>query len=32
MAGLLSRELGVRGDLQRRQIVRPGSLAEQWRD
>ena len=32
MAGLLIRELLVRGDLQRCLIVCPGSLAEQWQD
>ena len=32
MAGLLIRELMARGDLERRLIVCPGSLAEQWRD
>lgn len=32
MAGLLIRELLVRGDLQRCMIVCPGSLAEQWQD
>jgi len=32
MAGLLIRELIVRGDLQRCLIVCPGSLAEQWQD
>ena len=32
MAGLLIRELLVRGDVQRCLIVCPGSLAEQWQD
>lgn len=32
MAGLLIRELLMRGDLQRCLIVCPGSLAEQWQD
>ena len=32
MAGLLIKELIVRGDLQRCMIVCPGSLAEQWQD
>ncbi|MDR3567195.1 MAG: helicase-related protein [Syntrophobacteraceae bacterium] len=32
MAGLLIKELVVRGDLQRCLIVCPGSLAEQWQD
>jgi hypothetical protein len=32
MAGLLIKELLVRGDLQRCLIVCPGSLAEQWQD
>jgi hypothetical protein len=32
MAGLLIKELIVRGDLQRCLIVGPGSLAEQWHD
>jgi superfamily II DNA or RNA helicase len=32
MAGLLMKELLVRGDLQRCLIVCPGSLAEQWQD
>ncbi len=32
MAGLLIREVIVRGDLQRCLIVCPGSLAEQWQD
>ena len=32
MAGLLIKELVVRGDLQRCLIVLPGSLAEQWHD
>jgi SNF2 family DNA or RNA helicase len=32
MAGLLIRELMVRGDLQRCLVVCPGSLAEQWQD
>ena len=32
MAGLLMRELIVRGDLQRCLVVCPGSLAEQWQD
>jgi SNF2 family DNA or RNA helicase len=32
MAGLLIRELIVRGDLQRCLVVCPGSLAEQWQD
>jgi SNF2 family DNA or RNA helicase len=32
MAGLLIKELIARGDLQRRLIVCPGSLAEQWQD
>jgi hypothetical protein len=31
MAGLLINELIARGDLQRRLVVCPGSLAEQWR-
>src|SRR5207248_2308073 len=32
MAGLLVKELIIRGDLQRCLIVCPGSLAEQWQD
>src|ERR1700738_2690001 len=32
MAGLLIKELIVRGDLQRCLVVCPGSLAEQWQD
>lgn len=32
MAGLLIKELIVRGDLQRCLIICPGSLAEQWQD
>ncbi len=32
MAGLLIRELIVRGDLERCLVVCPGSLAEQWQD
>src|SRR6266702_697383 len=32
MAGLLIKELVVRGDLQRCLVVCPGSLAEQWQD
>ncbi|MFH1924287.1 MAG: helicase-related protein [Planctomycetota bacterium] len=32
MAGLLTKELSVRGDLQRCMIVCPGNLAEQWQD
>ena len=32
MAGLLIRELMVRGDLERCLIVAPGSLGEQWQD
>ena len=32
MAGLLIKELMIRGDLQRCLIVCPGSLAEQWQD
>ncbi len=32
MAGLLIKELIVRGDLQRCMVVCPGSLAEQWQD
>lgn len=32
MAGLLIRELKVRGDLERCLIVAPGSLVEQWQD
>ncbi len=32
MAGLLMKELIVRGDLQRCLVVGPGSLAEQWQD
>jgi SNF2 family DNA or RNA helicase len=32
MAGLLMKELIVRGDLQRCLVVCPGSLAEQWQD
>lgn len=32
MAGLLIKELMVRGDLQRCLVVCPGSLAEQWQD
>jgi SNF2 family DNA or RNA helicase len=32
MAGLLMKELIVRGDLQRCLVVSPGSLAEQWQD
>jgi SNF2 family DNA or RNA helicase len=30
MAGLLIKELLIRGDLERRLIVAPGSLIEQW--
>ena len=32
MAGLLIKELMVRGDLERCLIVAPGSLVEQWQD
>jgi superfamily II DNA or RNA helicase len=32
MAGLLIKELIIRGDLQRCLVVCPGSLAEQWQD
>ena len=32
MCGLLTKELSVRGDLQRCMIVCPGNLAEQWQD
>jgi superfamily II DNA or RNA helicase len=32
MCGLLTKELNVRGDLQRSMIVCPGNLAEQWQD
>ncbi len=32
MTGLLSKELQVRGDVQRSMIVCPGNLAEQWQD
>jgi SNF2 family DNA or RNA helicase len=32
MAGLLIKELLIRGDLERCLIVAPGSLVEQWRD
>ena len=32
MAGLLMKELNVRGDLHRCLVVCPGSLAEQWQD
>ena len=32
MAGLLIKELIARGDLERRLVVCPGSLAEQWQD
>ena len=32
MAGLLIKELMIRGDLQRCLVVCPGSLAEQWQD
>jgi len=32
MAGLLIRELMVRGDLERCLVVAPGSLVEQWQD
>lgn len=32
MAGLLIKELVVRGDVQRCLIVSPGSLVEQWQD
>ncbi|MHA6288085.1 helicase-related protein [Maricaulis sp. CAU 1757] len=32
MAGLLIKELALRGDLQRCMIVAPGSLVEQWQD
>src|SRR5690606_36614802 len=32
MAGLLIKELMVRGDLQRCMIVAPGNLVEQWQD
>ena len=32
MAGLLIKELIIRGDLERRLIVAPGNLVEQWQD
>ena len=32
MAGLLIKELLIRGDLHRCLIVCPGNLAEQWQD
>ena len=32
MAGLLIKELFLRGDLERCLIVAPGSLVEQWQD
>jgi hypothetical protein len=32
MAGLLIKELAIRGDLQRCLVVAPGSLVEQWQD
>ena len=32
MAGLLIKELGLRGDLERCLVVAPGSLVEQWQD
>ena len=32
MAGLLIKELAIRGDLERCLIVAPGSLVEQWQD
>ncbi len=32
MAGLLTKELDVRGDLHRCMIVCPGNLVEQWQD
>ena len=32
MAGLLIKELMVRGDLERCLIIAPGSLVEQWQD
>ena len=32
MAGLLIKELAIRGDLDRCLIVAPGSLVEQWQD
>ena len=32
MAGLLIKELAIRGDLQRCMVVCPGMLAEQWQD
>ena len=32
MTGLLIKELIARGDLQRCQVVCPGSLAEQWQE
>ena len=32
MAGLLIRELMLRGDLERCLVVAPGSLVEQWQD
>ncbi len=32
MAGLLINELIIRGDLERRLIVAPGNLVEQWQD
>src|SRR5260221_9132081 len=32
MAGLLIKELLIRGDLQRCLIVSPGSITEQWQD
>jgi superfamily II DNA or RNA helicase len=32
MAGLLMKELKVRGDLERCLIISPGSLTDQWQD
>jgi SNF2 family DNA or RNA helicase len=32
MAGLLIKELKVRGDLERCLIISPGSLTDQWQD
>ncbi|MEZ6096870.1 MAG: SNF2-related protein [Pirellulaceae bacterium] len=32
MAGLLIKELRMRGDVKRCMIVAPGSLVEQWQD
>jgi SNF2 family DNA or RNA helicase len=32
MAGLLIKELVIRGDLERCMIVAPGSLVEQWQE